>query len=143
MEIKITSNEKPGFVFRLVSDFTGQEDEIAVDFNRNIETLTYLRALGIELADRGNKSVELQVSIWKSFPNLVDCAIFMFDLNDSVPSTGRVEITTNDGGRKGTRVIENAGISRISPRKMGTSCLVTFHILGGVISKSPLNSTTT
>lgn len=136
MELKITSDTVPGFMFHLVGDYTGQADEVSADFQRGIEDLAFLRAKGIEPADRGNASVELQVSLCRLFTNSVDCALWIMDLSDAVPATGRVEISVTENGRRGTRIVEHASIPRIRPRNLGTSCMVTFQIRGGVVTKT-------
>jgi hypothetical protein len=143
MKIRIISDKTPGFIFQLVSDGTGEEDALTAVFYRYIEALNYLRALGAEFADRGNQTVDLEVSIWKTFGSRRDCGLFMLDLGNDVPATGRIELTIQDGnGASGLRIIEKASIPHIRPQPMGTSCLVTFSIHGGIVTKTPIGNPT-
>ena len=136
MKIKIKSNVDKR-VFELASDGKAGPDVITPDFASNIEDLAYLRAAGIETVDRGNDAVDIEFSVWKSFTNYVDCFIFCMDIRTACPKTGAVELIMTDGnGSKGSRTIANAAIPRIRARQMGTSANITFHIHGGVISKT-------
>ena len=133
MRIKITSDATAKTVFELAGDGRAGPDSMDIKFQSGIETLAYLRAAGIENADRGNDIVSIDFSIWKTFGSAVDCTLYCLDIRSAVPKVGRVDIIETSGGSKGVRTIEHASIGSISPKAIGKTANIRFSITGGVV----------
>lgn len=136
MKIKITS-DATGKPWELAGDGKAGSDSMSPSFRRNIEDLAFLRAASVEPVSRGNKSVDITFGIHRTFTTASECAAWCLDLQESVPETGRAEITVRDGsGQQRIRYIEHAAVTGIDAQALGVTALVTFSIHGGAITKT-------
>jgi hypothetical protein len=136
MKIKITS-DATGKPWELAGDGKAGSDSMSPSFKRNIEDLAFLRAASVEPVSRGNKSIDISFGIHRTFTTAPACAAWCLDLQESVPETGRAEITVRDGnGQMIVRYIEHAAITGIEAQALGVTAFVTFSIHGGAVTKT-------
>jgi hypothetical protein len=110
-------------------------EDLSRDAADTIQIVPGLRAVEVQVFNRGNRAHSLRFQITRSYATVKAAETALLDHPDEVPTSGNVKLTT-EGASPVVRYIRNATVHAFAARQTGVAIRWVYTITGGEISAS-------